>query len=244
MNIGSLSKSLFLRKMLRTVAPRSELALQLLYAGELRRWVRKHRGGARFDNRFALYDELHASCLDGSPIDFLEFGVWNGDSTSYWANLDRHPDSRFFGFDTFTGLPEAWHGILSTKPPGSFSANGKIPTLGDDRVRFIQGLFQDVLPQFVAAFAPRGVLVLHIDCDVYSSSLYTLCTLDPVLRPGSIVVFDEFCSAAHEFRAFIDYSSSYRRSYELFGYAGDYEQVALRIAGCEPRGRAVSPPAL
>jgi O-methyltransferase len=228
MSVGGLSQSLFLRKMLRTVAPRSELALQLLYAGELRRWVDAHRRARRFDNRFALYDHLHATCVGESPLEFLEFGVWRGDSTAYWARLDANFDSRFFGFDTFTGLPEPWHGILATKPPGSFSANGKVPVLADERVAFITGLFQDVLPQFVATFIPRGALVVHIDCDVYSSTLYSLCTLDPLLRRGSIVIFDEFCSAAHEFRAFIDYSTSYRRSYELLAYAGEYEQVALR----------------
>ena len=230
MSIANLSQSRFLRRMLRTVAPRSELALQLLYAGELRRWVNAHRGGRRFDDRFKLYDHLRSSHIGQNPLAFLELGVWNGDSTSYWARIDRHPDSRFFGFDTFTGLPEAWRGILSTKPVGSFSANGKIPSLDDDRVVFIRGLFQDVLPQFVAGFAPRGALVLHVDCDVYSSTLYSLCTLDPVLRPGSIVIFDEFSSAAHEFRAFTDYSASYRRSYELLAYSGEYEQVALRLA--------------
>jgi hypothetical protein len=243
MSIGKLSQSLFLRKMLRSVAPRSDLALHLLYAGELRRWVHAHRGARRFANRFALYDHLHATCVGASALDFLEFGVWNGESTSYWARLDPHADSRFFGFDTFTGLPEAWHGLLATKPPGSFSANGRVPALADDRVVFIQGLFQDVLPQFIESFAPRGALIVHIDCDVYSSTLYSLCTLDPLLRPGSIVIFDEFCSAAHEFRAFMDYSTSYRRSYELLAYAGEYEQVALRIGAREPHRTPVTPTA-
>ncbi len=224
-----LTRSHLLRRLLRRFAPRSQVALHLLYAGELRRWVSAQRPAARLPSRLALYDHLRVTALADGPMDFLELGVWNGESILHWSRLDRDPSSRFFGFDTFTGLPEDWHGLLSTKPRGSFTAAEKVPATSDSRVTFVRGSFQDTLRPFLDDFAPRGRIVVHVDCDLYSSTLYLLCELDRVLAPGSILLFDEFCSAAHEFRALMDYAAAYRREHELLAFAGEYEHVALRV---------------
>ena len=54
-----------------------------------------------FPGRIDLYQ--HIALLTDGPIDYLEFGVWQGASIRSWLELNRHPDSRFVGFDTFEG---------------------------------------------------------------------------------------------------------------------------------------------
>src|SRR5262249_42753475 len=57
-----------------------------------------------FDTREEMYEDIAPT----GPIDYLEFGVGEGEIFHYWARSNRHDESRFFGFDTFTGLPENW----------------------------------------------------------------------------------------------------------------------------------------
>src|SRR4051794_18834378 len=61
-----------------------------------------------FGAREQLYRHLiEAQGLSG-PIDYLEFGVWEGASMRWWAARNTHPDSSFVGFDSFEGLPVNW----------------------------------------------------------------------------------------------------------------------------------------
>src|ERR1022692_2079890 len=80
-------------------------------------------------DREAMYASVHP---DTTAIDYLEFGVYQGESMQVWADLNTHPDSRFVGFDSFEGLPEDW---TKGKPAGTFDAGGKTPAIPDPRVR-------------------------------------------------------------------------------------------------------------
>ena len=51
----------------------------------------------------------------------------------------------------------------------------------------------------------------------------------PLLRPGDVLLFDEFGVPTHEFRAFDDFVSAYRVDYELVGAVNNYLQVAIRL---------------
>jgi hypothetical protein len=44
-------------------------------------------------------------------------------------------------------------------------------------------------------------LIVNIDCDLYSSADTVLRWLEPHLRPGTLVYFDEFPDRDHEMRA-------------------------------------------
>jgi O-methyltransferase len=145
-------------------------------------------------------------------IDYLEFGVHRGHSILYFAGQNRSPASRFFGFDCFTGLPEDWK---SKYRRGHFNTGGRIPLTNDARISFIVGMFQDTLPNFVADFKAEHRIIVHIDCDLYSSALYCLTKMDAALPRGTIIIFDEFGSVLHEFRAAQDYLSSYRRGFKV-----------------------------
>ena len=147
-----------------------------------------------------------------------------------WTRLNQSPGSEFVGFDTFEGLPEAWDIYTRKLEQGHFSTDGKFPMIDDNRVRFIKGIFQDTLPTFLQTFIPRNQLVINNDSDLYSSTLFTLCNLHPVMRVGTIILFDEFSQIMDEFRALDDYSKAFLREYELLGSAGQYyDRVAIRF---------------
>lgn len=195
----------------------------------LDKWRSQYDGMPYFEERFQLYDYLSSEVIGPSPITYLEFGVYQGNAIRYWSELNAHSDSSFVGFDTFEGLPENWQIYTGELKQGHFDTGGKFPDINDKRVRFVKGLFQDTLPGFLETFKPVNQLVINNDSDLYPSTLYTLCKLDPLMRPGTIIIFDEFSQVLDEFRALEDYSKSFRRKYEVLGASGQYyDRVAIR----------------
>ncbi len=222
--IGRAIKRFILRRGLR-IPVRFEVILEMLKFGP---WLRQQPKVVNLPNRFELYRWTN-DWLKDAPVDYLEFGVWRGESIQEWARVNRHSDSRFFGFDSFEGLPEAWVKPTQVIPEGEYSAGGVVPACDDERMLFVKGLFQDTLPEFVDSFTPQNRLVLHFDADLYSSTLYALTMLHRFLVPGSLLVFDEF-SSVHEFRALLDYVAAYRRRYELLATANwNYAQALIQI---------------
>lgn len=177
-----------------------------------------------FGRRIDFYSYLNE--LLACPIDYLEFGVWKGESIAAWARLNESLKSRFFGFDTFEGLPEDWNAFSRQ---GAFSTDGKTPISNDQRVRFVSGLFQKSLRPFLREFAPQNRLVVHIDSDLYSSALFVLSSLDVLLVPGTILIFDEFYDLQNEFAAWLDYSRSYYREARGLAFTTGYVQTALEM---------------
>jgi len=188
-------------------------------------WL-KAQSAPSFDDRFALYDHVQAEYLGAEPIDYLEFGVHRGESFRRWLEIHRHPESRFQGFDTFTGLPVDWGNYLQR---GHFDVGGQVPSVDDPRATFHAGLFQQTLPRFLAGFRSDRRLVVHNDSDLYSSTHYTLAMLNDLLVPGSVIVFDEFASPLHEFRAWNDYCDAFMRKATLIGTAGPYAEQAAFV---------------
>ena len=181
-------------------------------------------------SRQELHKWVYSECCGDQPIEYLEFGVFRGESLAWWLELDKHPDSRFFGFDTFTGLPEDWRTLFRKWPSGTFDTEGDPPILDDRRARFVKGLFQDTLGQFLAEWQPRGTIIVHCDPDLYSSTLFVLTELDPILKTGAIIIFDDFNSSNDVFRAFKDYVSAYRLTFCCLAASDrEYKQLAVAV---------------
>ena len=91
-------------------------------------------------------------------------------------------------------------------------------------------MFQDTLPGFLRDFSPRNKLVINLDPDLYSSTMYVLSVLNPVLFSGATVLFDDFTCFDNQFRALGDFTSAFRRGYRILGCGGDYyDKVAIQF---------------
>ncbi len=163
--------------------------------------------------------------LDSQRILYLEFGVYQGASFNWWLSSNRHQDSSFYGFDTFEGLPEDW-GIYEK---GTFAT--QVPNTTDPRGHFVKGLFQDTLPDFIKqnSLQWNGKKIIHLDADLFSSTIFALSLLSPYLVKGDIILFDEFNVPNHEFAAFKIFNESFHIKTRLVAAVNNYYQIALEV---------------
>lgn len=115
------------------------------------RWAKERGPFPEFDTREQLYGWIAIAM--SAPITYLEFGVHRGASMCRWLALNRHPDSRFVGFDSFKGLPERWELGGASLDAGHFSTGGQLPDVNDPRVSFVKGWFHETLPRFLGRSA-------------------------------------------------------------------------------------------
>src|SRR6476620_824079 len=128
-----------------------------------------------YKKRYELYNFISERENLNEAVDYLEFGVCKGDSYKWWLAHNQHPDSRFYGFDTFTGLPEDWGPFKK----GDMTTDNHPPVINDSRGTFYQGLFQQTLAGFLKNYQPGKRRIIHMDADLYSSTLFVLTTLYP-----------------------------------------------------------------
>ncbi len=203
---------------------------------QLSRWLHKNRSKFQFNDfynprpdhpeRLKLYkDVLDLEGLDTTAISYLEFGVGRGNSLRWWSTNNTSTDTRFYAFDTFEGLPDDWGAYKA----GTFSLGGKFPDIDDQRINFVKGLFQDTLMKQLPEVDFKQRVVLHIDGDMYTSAMYPLAMLHSYLKPGDLIFFDEFAVPLHEFRAFVDFTESFKVKLEPVGAINNYLQAAFRV---------------
>lgn len=219
----------------RVVAPFIGPMSNALHLGHLSEWRKQHpvkgyndfyQKDWNYDRRYTLYEALgkQEGVLE-QPIDYLEFGVGGGHSLKWWLQHNTNPASRFFGFDTFEGLPEKW----GTFEKGAMAYTLESLQITDRRVALYKGLFQESLPPFLEEYEGVNRRLVHLDADLFSSTLFTLTQLYRFLKPGDIILFDEFAVPRHEFLAFKLFTESFYVPYEVIGAANNYLFVAVKI---------------
>jgi hypothetical protein len=119
----------------------------------------------------------------------LEFGVYSGKTINTIAAAMKH--RTVYGFDSFEGLPEAWDRGNKDKGfhAGFFNRNGTFPDVLPN-VSLVKGWFHETLTKFKKGLTDQ-IALLHIDCDLYSSTKTVFEEIGHLIGKGTIIVFDE-----------------------------------------------------
>ncbi|CAD6875537.1 TylF/MycF/NovP-related O-methyltransferase [Methylomonas fluvii] len=157
---------------------------------------------------------VHATVLPG---DYYEFAVYKDNSLiNSWLSQqhfrrrlehsDKLPFARtgtvanflarkptFYGFDTFEGMPDNSEGE-DALASGSFQCaiadvthRCAVAGLVSPTVRLIPWLFAETKSQI----GPAQAAIVHIDCDLYQSTVDALDSIAP-LTQGTVLLFDDY----------------------------------------------------
>lgn len=166
-----------------------------------------------FENIFLLQSAYRANGLRG---DILEFGVLYGYTSQLFAKMIKQfhfHDCRLHLFDSFEGLPAnqgqdhfSYESVNKQWFCGAMKVEERIPNeiqkrltalLGKERVYVVKGFFEESCLKHIERVNIQKALIVHLDCDLYSSTKFVLKTLIErnILQEGTIVICDDWmCS--------------------------------------------------
>ncbi len=130
----------------------------------------------------------------GIAGDAAEIGVWKGEGAALICRL--LPESTVYLFDTFAGFPTSMKSEKDRKWPADAWQETSIELVRNNlrpaaNYRIISGVFPDT-----AAKMQPALKFVHIDVDLYKSTLAALEWAWPLLVPGGIILDDDYqCSS-------------------------------------------------
>lgn len=158
-----------------------------------------------------LFNHLSINKVEG---DIIECGVGNGQTLSYILfNIiyhEEHLKKNYIGFDSFEGFPEPNIHDISSRNPKKGDWNhinekyifSNLSDLGFDnsnfkKIKFIKGFYEN---SFKKEFRNiNKISLLHIDCDLYSSTKISLETWFDKVEKNGLIVFDEYLNSINKF---------------------------------------------
>ena len=166
------------------------------YESLLRGWL----AGNQYNNCGDL-SRFYTICLnvgqilkDRIPGDFVELGVYKGNSAALLAAFARRENRHLFLFDTFGGFDERdLQGVDGHRDVlfADTSLPGVQNLVGTENVTYVQGFFPD---STTAIRMPETIAVVHIDCDLYQPMKAGLELFYPRLSPGGIMLLHDYSS--------------------------------------------------
>jgi len=138
--------------------------------------------------------------------DYCEFGIFKGYTFAYANNYAKKINirkMRFFGFDSFQGLPEIEGVDITNEMPfykGQYSA-GKEQVVRDidktgvdwSKIHLVEGFFSDSLnSETRKKYSMTKIPLALIDCDLHSSTVEVLNFIQNMIIDKSILLFDDW----------------------------------------------------
>lgn len=179
----------------------------------------------------------------------LEFGCNNGGSLLYFAS-HVPPTIKLVGFDCFQGLPEAWDNLPRGAIKGfgaplelwndypnekekvlqTFQATGVLPPAPQKNVSIEVGLFSEAVPRFLRNGLHLNISLIHFDADIYISTRPVLDSIAGQIKTPYFILFDEFYSVNHEFRAWMEFVETFGLSrWRVVAASEDGAQMLLEV---------------
>lgn len=158
------------------------------------------------------FEEVRAKGITG---DYLEFGVFKGASLLHAQKLADDKGlkgMKFFGFDSFEGLPEEINQRRKIFYKGQYTCSERqvrkwLTEYGADwgRVTLVPGFYdRSLTDETKAKLKIEKCAVAMLDCDIYSSTKLALTWIDDLLQPESIVILDDYDAYGADDQAMLD----------------------------------------
>jgi O-methyltransferase len=150
-----------------------------------------------------FYNAFQALAFNGIDGDYTEFGCSGGMTfaLAYHESRRLQHQAKLWAFDSFQGLPaprderdqpEMWkEGMMATSLDAfhRICASKGIPK---EAYKTVQGFYEHSLTKLSPDDEPRNIALAYVDCDLYSSTKTVLQFLEPRLKHGMIVAFDDY----------------------------------------------------
>lgn len=172
--------------------------------GEVMALIRGSRRGRESlltaNEHFTLFGIARAQAALAGEM--AELGVFEGSSATIIATAA--PNRTLHLFDTFAGLPEPGAGEQTVFRKGQFGTSlhrVRRRLAGHDNLAFHVGTF----PGSTAGLDHLRFSFVHLDVDLYDSTLAGLTYFYPRMVPGGIIVSHDFSILPGVERAFVDF---------------------------------------
>jgi hypothetical protein len=187
------------------------------------------------ERSFLLAQSLNSCTIDGVVC---EFGVGKGITITQIAN--HFNTEVVYGFDSFIGLPEDWiiSDSLSLPKDGGSPLTGILPEVPNN-TSLVKGWYNETLPVWLNE-NQSNIKFLHLDSDLYSSTLTVLNLCNSLIVPGTVIQFDEFYPWGDdmsdmftkwqewEYKALKEWTETNDREFEPL-HRNNYFQCAIKI---------------
>lgn len=106
-------------------------------------------------------------------------------------------NARFYGLDTFHGMPANDEGN-ALFAPGFFDCSIETVRkrcakngLEGEQLCLLKGLFSETMPHLLGS-SPRPAAIINIDCDLYASTKDALAASRQLIQDGTVLLFDDY----------------------------------------------------
>lgn len=149
-----------------------------------------------------ILEAINYTYIAEVPPVYLEFGCHSGRTFSSAVRAARYlkiKEAQFFAFDSFEGLPATNYSTDGYFKAGTFSTSlkefhsivRKMAGLKLNTANIVRGFYDTSLTYDIQKRIPKAG-VIHIDVDLYSSTVDVLNFIKPLMTVGTVLLFDDW----------------------------------------------------